>query len=295
MKILAIIVSYNFQKWIDTCLGSLLHSDYPVDILVIDNCSSDNTVSIIQKQYPNIRLILNNANLGFGQANNIGLKIASTENYDAVLLLNQDAWINSNAISTLIEISRIHPDYGILSPIQLSGDRNKLEYGFSKYIGINSLSDISKEDVVPTNFINAAIWFIPIDIIKKVGMFAPLFYHYGEDKDFANRVKYAKYKIGYSPIIFGCHDREHRVVSRKNFFHAEYVYLLSEYTNINYSFTIAFCYGILAGFQKSLIALLHGHIHNSITFFQITLRILAQTRKVCTTRKESLNHIKHYQ
>ena len=73
MKILTIIVSYNFMPWIDKCLGSMIQSGYPTDILVLDNDSKDETVKTIRERYPQVRLIENHANLGFGKANNIGI------------------------------------------------------------------------------------------------------------------------------------------------------------------------------------------------------------------------------
>ena len=65
MKILTIIVSYNFEKWIERCLGSLKASSHPTDIIVIDNCSNDRTVEIIKTQYTYVRLIENHANLAY--------------------------------------------------------------------------------------------------------------------------------------------------------------------------------------------------------------------------------------
>ena len=91
MKVLVIIITYNFEPWINRCLGSLAQSDYPVDTIVLDNGSTDQTVHHLRINYPHIRLIENRANLGFGRANNIGMQIAMTEGYDFVFLMNQDA------------------------------------------------------------------------------------------------------------------------------------------------------------------------------------------------------------
>ena len=131
MKILAIIVSYNFTKWIDKCLGSLKDSSIPVDIIVLDNGSKDDTVKILRERYPEITLLENKDNLGFGKANNMGLHKADREDYDGVLLLNQDAWIDANTLAALVAASHKHPDYGILSPIHLTGRGDKIEQGFS--------------------------------------------------------------------------------------------------------------------------------------------------------------------
>ncbi|MBR3716713.1 MAG: glycosyltransferase, partial [Bacteroidaceae bacterium] len=82
MKTLSIVISYNFMRWIDQCIPSLLQSEAPTDILVIDNASTDETVTALQERYPQVRLIANGTNLGFGRANNIGMQLALDEGYD---------------------------------------------------------------------------------------------------------------------------------------------------------------------------------------------------------------------
>ncbi|MEG2151339.1 MAG: glycosyltransferase family 2 protein, partial [Bacteroidaceae bacterium] len=270
MKILAIIVSYNFEHWINQCLGSLRQSIQPVDIVVIDNCSLDATTSIIEKHYPEVRLIKNEKNLGFGHANNIGMRIALQEEYNAVLLLNQDAWIDAQTIGTLANLLSIKPQYGIISPVHLNGKGNKLDQGFATYIGITDLTKITKVPVIPATFINAACWMIPTSVLRVIGGFSPLFYHYGEDKDYINRLKYHGYLLGYSPNVFGYHDREYREVTPATFFRSEQVYLLSEYANINYSFMKAFGYSILAGLKKASKALIHNKNKDAIKYLDIT-------------------------
>jgi len=141
MKVLVIIVSYNFESWIERCLGSLRLSRYPVDTVVIDNGSKDRTIQRIKKDFPEVRLLPQTENLGFGKANNIGMKIALKEGYDFVFLLNQDAWIDSNTIGKLVELSQSHPQYGILSPVHLTGKGDKPDPGFGYYAQIQQLDE----------------------------------------------------------------------------------------------------------------------------------------------------------
>ncbi|MDE7397344.1 MAG: glycosyltransferase, partial [Muribaculum sp.] len=96
MKILSIIVTYNGMRWIDRCIKSVLDSSISTDIYVIDNFSTDNTVEHIKKMYHRVMVYETNENLGFGKANNIGLKYALDNSYDYVYLLNQDAWIEQD-------------------------------------------------------------------------------------------------------------------------------------------------------------------------------------------------------
>jgi len=220
MKIFAIIVTYNGMQWYDRCFRSLRQSDVPVQVVVVDNASSDGTVEYIQQNYPEIHLIESNENLGFAKANNIGLKFALENRADYVFLLNQDAWINQqNTISTLVEQSKLHPDYAILSPLQLYGNGKRIEKEvlmyFSRYANTKQdfVSDVffnKLQDFYEVPFSCAVCWLLPIKTIKEIGGFDPIFYHYGEDDNYIQRVHYFGYKIGICPKVSVCHDIENR-------------------------------------------------------------------------------------
>ena len=164
------------------------------------------------------------------------------------------AWIDAKVLGELSELSRSHPRYGILSPIHLTGSGEKLEQGFAGYSNLSNLEEVKKQELkirqetngqsglIPLPFVNAAFWMIPCNVLRTVGGFSPLFYHYGEDVDYANRIKHHGYLIGYSPKVFGCHDRENRTISHEVFLRSEQIYHLTEYANINYSFKKAFGY-----------------------------------------------------
>ena len=299
MKVSVIIVSYNFEQWIDRCLGSLRRSTFPVSVIVVDNGSKDNTTQIIERKHPEVHLIKTGVNLGFGKANNIGIRCAMERGADYFFLLNQDAWISEKTIKTLLGLFEEHPKYGILSPTHLNGKGDKLDFGFSTYSGMNEKEEFltmqKNHEVVTLKFINAAFWMISVQTIKKVGGFSPLFYHYGEDIDYINRLHYHGLQLGYSPRVFGYHDRESREVSRAGFLRSERVYLLSEYANINYTFTKAFGYGVLAGIKKAIQALAKGKIANCFAFINISFGLLWKTKQIVHIRnknkKEALNYI----
>ncbi len=282
MKTLAIVISYNFMPWIDRCLPSLLASVEHTDILVIDNGSSDETIAVIRERYPQVQLIANGHNLGFGAANNIGLQVALDKGYSGVLLINQDAWIESNTLRQLVEVSLRYSQYGIITPKHLTGDGSKLDPGFASYV-----NHYHADGIVNVPFINAAIWYIPIVIIKKVGMFAPLFYHYGEDKDYVNRIHYFGYQIGYVTTAIGYHDRAERPFNQSLFLRTEYVYHLSEYSNINYTFSKAFAMGVMAPVKKAGQSLFKAQWRNCIDYLTMSIKLLMHTYEVYNTRKQA--------
>lgn len=125
-KIYTIIVTYNaMQKnWIDCCMKSLKESTIPSIPIIIDNCSTDGTRLHIPSRYPDALWFPQNRNLGFGQANNIGIKYALENDADYVLLLNQDASLEKKALQLMLEAS---DGQSLISPIHLNGDGSRID------------------------------------------------------------------------------------------------------------------------------------------------------------------------
>lgn len=215
MKIEIIIVTYNGMQWIEKCLKSILNSSKPVGIIIVDNNSTDGTVSYIRSLYPRVIVLEQKSNLGFGQANNLGISYALNNGCDYVFLLNQDAYLEVDTIGRIIEVHKENLEYGVLSPIHLNGVGNKLDKNFCSYLGYDSNNyfyhDAIKEQLKPiysVPFVNAAAWLIPVSTLYKIGGFDPLFFHYGEDVNYCQRLEYHNLKIGVVTNAFVFHDRE---------------------------------------------------------------------------------------
>jgi len=216
MKIGVIIVTFNGMQWIEKCLKSTLNSSKQVEVIVIDNNSTDGTVSYIKKQYPEVIVLEQETNLGFGKANNLGMSYALRNNCDYVFLLNQDAYLEVDTIYRMIEVHKNNLHYGVLSPIHLNGKGDKLDKNFSNYISYNKSTNFYsdfilnnvKETPYEVPFVNAAAWLIPKSTLKLVGGFDPLFFHYGEDDNYCQKVIYENLKIGIVAKTFVKHDRE---------------------------------------------------------------------------------------
>ncbi len=208
-----IVVTYNAMQWISRCLEST--KSYPV--IVVDNNSSDETIVFIKEKYPNVVLFPQKENLGFGQANNIGISYAYKNAADFFFLLNQDAYLVDDCLQKLIETQKAKPNYGIISPIHLNGKANLLDKNFSNYVNYDAnpsfYSDSilsNRQEIYEVPFVNAAAWLISRECIETVGGFDPIFFHYGEDDNYCQRVRFHKLKIGVVPNTFILHDRENR-------------------------------------------------------------------------------------
>ncbi len=220
-SIYAIIVTYNGLRWLDRCLGSLMNSDVPVHIVVIDNASSDGTTSYIREKYPDVVLIESKENLGFAKANNIGMRYALDHGADYVFLLNQDAWIvQSNTIDRMVEMAENHPEFAILSPMQLNGSGEKIVFESKYYASQNEEYDWISDsyfgrlkDLYEVQYVCAASWFMPTKTLRTIGGFDPLFYHNGEDDNYMQRVRYHGLNVGVCTKVNVCHDIEGRCIN----------------------------------------------------------------------------------
>ncbi len=221
MKILTIIVTYNGLQWYDRCLGSLQASTIPVDVMVVDNASMDGSADWIEAHYPEVNLIRSEKNLGFGQANNIGMRYAMDNGYDYVFLLNQDAWLHTNdCIERLVRAIENNPEYMIMSALWLYGGGERITKGSKQHMialeGPNNdfVSDMylgkALQEVYETDYMPAAAWLLSRKTLEQIGGFDPLFFHRGEDDNYMQRVHYHGGKIGLCAKACICHDIEER-------------------------------------------------------------------------------------
>jgi GT2 family glycosyltransferase len=215
MNIAIIIVTHNAMTWIDRCLQSTV--DYPV--VVIDNASTDQTLAHIQSNYSKVTLLPQHKNLGFGQANNIGISYALNQGAEHVFLLNQDAYLVDDCLGIIIEKQKEHLEYGILSPIHLNGKGDVLDTNFGNYISYQKapklISDLLINKTVAlydVPYVNAAGWLLSRKCLETLGGFDPIFFHYGEDDNYCQRVLFHGLKIGVVLNAYLLHDREDRAI-----------------------------------------------------------------------------------
>lgn len=215
VKLFVIVVTYKGKQWYDRCFASLRESTIPVQTIVVDNASNDGTVEYVNENYSEIHLIESGENLGFGRANNLGMRYALDQGCDYVFLLNQDAWVEPDTFEKMVAIHQQHKEYGILGCINVTREKDHMLEGF-----IPMIADLKKEsmcliddmyysrlkDVYEISSILASAWLIPRTVLEKVGGFHPAFFHFGEDDNYMQRVSYHGFKIGVCPNCPIVHD-----------------------------------------------------------------------------------------
>ncbi len=242
MEVYIIIVTYNAMPWIEQCLKSTANNT----VIVVDNASSDDTLAYIQAEHSGVISLPQKTNLGFGQANNIGISYALDLGADYVFLLNQDAYLEPACIAQLINYQIKFPEFGILSPLHLNGQGDRLDKNFSYHVNYQANPDFysdfvlnkPKKEIYEVPFVNAAGWLLSTSCIKVVGGFDPVFFHYGEDDNYCQRLKYHGFKIGVCKELRLMHDRETRktkkIISGSNeYFNKKGRILKINFGNIN--------------------------------------------------------------
>ncbi|WP_157974600.1 glycosyltransferase [Lewinella sp. IMCC34183] len=204
-RTLSIIVTYQAEAWLSTCLESIRALGELIDTVVVDNASTDGTRSLLSGQYRDLIDYYHplRRNVGFGRAHNFVFAQPYARNYDHFLLLNQDAALPRPAFERLLQQADAEPGFGILSPVHYRSATER-DSRFASYLRpgdpvVNGIREVP--------FVNAAIWLLRREVIDRIGGFNPVFPHYGEDENFATRLGLAGYRLGVVEDSTGYHYR----------------------------------------------------------------------------------------
>ncbi len=224
-KIFVIIVNYNRAKETVECLRSLDKletGNWKLETIIVDNASSDNSVGLIRKKFPQVHLIVNKKNLGFAQGNNVGIKFALKKQADFIMLLNNDTLIDKRALVYLIKAARKYKKGSIFSPkiyFAPGFEYHKKRYtkkekgkviwyagGFIDWgnvLGVHrGLDQVDKgqfEKEKETDFISGCCMFVKSQIFEKIGFLSEDYFLYLEDMDFCLRAKRVGFRLFFVP------------------------------------------------------------------------------------------------
>lgn len=206
-----ILVNWNQLKLTLDCLKSLEGIDYPnCQIILVDNGSKDGSVAAIREVYPHLAIIENKTNLGFTEANNIGMRQALLQGANYVLLLNNDTVVDSRFISTLVSEAEKDPTIGMVGSKMYYFDQPQTIWCAGNVI------DWSNGDVIrlqadekdppgcveaprDVDFITACSVAIKRSVLENVGLMDANFFIYYSETDWCVRTTRHGYRIVYVP------------------------------------------------------------------------------------------------
>lgn len=238
MDVSVIIVNFNTKKLTEQAISSVYKFTKGIifEIIVVDNASTDGSQQLITKKFPQVRLISNKKNVGFGAANNQGME---TANGKYLFLLNSDAYFMENSLKKLFDLSegpslktanqpetepksfkRDGPLF-VLAPLLLNEDRSvQQSAGYLPNL-LQVFSWMSFLDDLPFGYLlspyhvdndgfykkesevgwtTGAAMFIPKKVFTKTGGFDENIFMYGEEVEWCWRIKKAGFKVIFSPV-----------------------------------------------------------------------------------------------
>ncbi len=206
MDSLIIIVNYNGKELLEKSLPSVVkYTD--ADICVVDNNSTDDSLSFLKNNYPSIKLIESEENLGYGNAHNLALE--THPNYNYYVFMNNDITVTSNWLEEMIKVFNTKEGVGAVGPkillsekkdekylINSAGmDINKHLMAYDRYEG--EYDDEKYNTVEKVDGICGAVMLLSKEVIEKVKGFNPKMFLYYEDVDLSLRIRDLGYDIYY--------------------------------------------------------------------------------------------------
>jgi GT2 family glycosyltransferase len=209
------------------CIGSLCRLSYGnTEVIVVDQASNDGSVERIRAQFPFVRVIASDTNLGFTGGNNLGMEYATGEYY---LLLNNDTVVEPDFLEKLVAVAEQDKCIGALSPlikyhqspgmIQYAGGPKKLDLirFRSTWRGTFEADTGQYHRAEETSIAHGAAFLVRRDVVDRVGKLDDRFFIYYEELDWSLRIRNAGYKIMVVPSSVILHKESMTVGKRSPF------------------------------------------------------------------------------
>lgn len=299
-KVTVVIPNYNGMKFLKDCLDSLSKQSYNhFETLVVDNASTDDSVSFIQSNYPDVKLMIMKENTGFCGGVNAGIKAAKTP---YVILLNNDTAVDKNYVHALVrEISRSKDIFSVSSKMIQFHNREKLDdagdlyniFGWAFQRGVDHpVTSYKKKTEIFSACAGAAIY--RRSVFKKIGYFDKMHFAYLEDVDIGYRAQIYGYRNLYCPKAIVYHVGSGTSGSKYNSFKVKLAARNNIYLNYK-NMPLAQC--IINFIPISIGCLIKWKFFKKIGFEKDYIEGLKEgikTRKQCNKVPFFVEHIPNY-
>ena len=279
-----VILNYNTCALLRDCLHSLQAQtlDLSIEVIVVDNASSDGSAALVRSKFPDVRLIVNPANVGYSAGNNVGLRSLGFDQFPPrpvdslpryVLLLNPDTVAPPHSLAKMVRFMDDHPTIGAAGPRVRRPDGSldracrrsfpTPQVSFYRMIGLSRLFPHSRrfnaynleylpEDAVhPVDSVVGAYMQVRREAIVAAGLLDERFFMYGEDLDWAKRIKDVGWEVWYNGAVEITHVKEaasrQSAKARIDFYEAMWLFYQKHYRrNTNWLLDKAILIGIVA-------------------------------------------------
>lgn len=209
-RVLGIILSYNGCQLTLGTLASLLESDYPcLDLLVVDNGSTDGTQEVVAAAFPGVRLLRTSRNLGISGGLNLGFRWGLERGYPYLMPMNNDIEVAPDLVAHLVAALEREPAYGCVGPkCYYHSDRKRIwsaggVLGFRESItrerGMGQIDRGQFDREEEVDYVNGALMLIRREAFLDTGFWDPVYEVGVEDADWCWRMRQRGWKCGYVP------------------------------------------------------------------------------------------------
>jgi GT2 family glycosyltransferase len=256
-----VILNYARADLLADCLRSIYAAPTrcTLDVWVVDNASPDDSVAMVRRDFPQVRLIVSERNGGYAYGNNLALRaifgdrrpqtaeaqqtpaisvlggrerseqsaVGNQAGPDFVMLLNNDTVVPPGALDGLVDYAASHPDVGVVGPklVLADGTLDKAcrrsfptpEVAFYRLVGLSALfprsrrfgrynlSYLDPDATAEVDAVVGACMLLRASIVHEVGLLDETFFMYGEDLDWAYRIKQYGWRVMYYPAVTVLH------------------------------------------------------------------------------------------
>lgn len=212
LPVSAVLVSYNTSAMTLEAIDALLSdaSGVPAEVIVVDNASVDGSVAAIRERFPQVVVIENPVNAGFGAANNLGMKAALLAS-ESFLLINTDAFVQLGALNAMYSNLIREPETALVGPKLLNDDGTLQRscFGFPtpirawvENLGLDFLTWVGRfkhDDAAQVDFVSGACFLVRREVFEQTDGFDEEFFMYSEETDWQRRMCDAGWKIRFNP------------------------------------------------------------------------------------------------
>ncbi len=278
MKLSIVIVSYNVRTFVAQCLDSVQIASEGInglEVFVVDNASSDDTVGYIGSNYPWVRLIANDDNLGFSRANNIAIRQAQGE---YVLLLNPDTIVAEPTLRECVSFLDAYPQAGGLGVRMHNADGTLAPesrravpspwVSLLKMLGFTKryyMSHLSWDEPGRIQVVSGAFFMLRRKALDQVGLLDEDFFMYGEDIDLSYRLLKGGWENWYHPSDIVHFKGESTQKSSFRYVHVFYqamlIFFRKHYGHLSLFFTVPVKLAIYFRAAIALIDIIRKKLH----------------------------------
>lgn len=207
----AVVVTYNRKDTLLRCIDALLSQTAPVDVLVVDNASTDGTREAVSSRLSQrVRYHNTGANLGGAGGFQYGVRLAVQEGYDLLWLMDDDCIPQADALEKLLDAdAHLNGNYGFLSGMAYWRDGNLCNMNVQK-TGIKSKIEDFTSPVVPVIMATFVSVLIPAERVRRVGLPIKEFFIWSDDLEYTRRLsrQYPCYAVPGSRVLHDMHSND---------------------------------------------------------------------------------------